>query len=75
VNNALYGTTAQGGSTSCTDYYGYPGLGTVFAITTSGKKRTLHAFNGYPSDGETPLAGLVSQHSATFNFVEFMNFL
>ncbi|HSY64169.1 MAG TPA: choice-of-anchor tandem repeat GloVer-containing protein [Terriglobales bacterium] len=50
----LYGTTQNGGSTSCN-------CGTVFKLTKSGSTWTetiLHAFLGYPKDGYSPQAGL-----------------
>ena len=46
---SLYGTTANGG---------VYGLGSVFEITESGKKRVLYSFKGYPTDGAQPTAGL-----------------
>ena len=49
--NTLYGTAAYGGSS---------GAGTVFAVNTDGTGFTnLHSFDGYPSDGYDPQAGLV----------------
>jgi uncharacterized repeat protein (TIGR03803 family) len=51
----LYGTTEFGGNlTECNDN----GCGIVFAVEPSGKKKTLHVFQG-GSDGEGPLAGLI----------------
>ena len=51
----LYGTTQNGGSTSCN-------CGTVFKLTKSGstwKETVLHTFFGYPQkDGYLPQAGL-----------------
>lgn len=55
VNGTLYGTTVDGGA-NC----GSVGCGTVFAITTSGKETVLHNFKGYPSDGNSPYAGLIN---------------
>jgi uncharacterized repeat protein (TIGR03803 family) len=49
VNGMLYGTTGEGGSSD---------LGTVFAISTSGKEHVLHSFSGSP-DGMYPYAGLI----------------
>lgn len=57
VNGILYGTTRRGGSaTSCgTGSSGYPGgCGTIFSLTTTGKEKVLHSFDG-GSGGE--LAG------------------
>jgi uncharacterized repeat protein (TIGR03803 family) len=52
----FYGTTTQGGSDSCG---GSNGCGTVFQITKGGELTTLHSFVGQPTDGATPLGGLV----------------
>jgi uncharacterized repeat protein (TIGR03803 family) len=49
----LYGTTASGGDVIC-------GCGTVFKLDPAGKETILYAFKGYPVDGATPWAGLVS---------------
>ena len=46
----LYGTTLYGGRT---------GTGTVFEITTAGKKMTLHSFGATTHDAGGPFAGLV----------------
>jgi uncharacterized repeat protein (TIGR03803 family) len=46
----FYGTTSSGGTN---------GWGTVFKITAQGTLTTLHQFSGYPSDGDSPQAGLV----------------
>ena len=56
IGNTLYGTTVIGGKPSCPD--SGAGCGTVFAITTSGQERVLHAFNG-GTDGEGVFAGLI----------------
>ncbi|MGC9992520.1 MAG: choice-of-anchor tandem repeat GloVer-containing protein [Candidatus Cybelea sp.] len=50
VKGALYGTTGQGGSAN---------VGTVFKVTTSGAETVLYSFAGYPSNGQTPTAGLI----------------
>jgi len=50
----LYGTTAQGGSsTNC-----FLGCGVVFKLDTSGNETVLHTFTNTP-DGALPLAALV----------------
>lgn len=46
----LYGTTQQGGASN---------NGTVFKLNTSGVKTILHSFAGQPSDGATPVAGVI----------------
>jgi len=59
LNGRLYGTTGAGGGPECVPLSGYAlGCGTVFEITASGTERVLHAFKGYPYDGEAPEAGL-----------------
>jgi len=45
----LYGTTSMGGAN---------GDGTVFEITAAGTESILHSFDGYPTDGQLPWAGL-----------------
>lgn len=45
-----YGTTSGSGSNCC---------GTAFAITPSGSLTTLHLFSGYPTDGSSPVSGLL----------------
>jgi uncharacterized repeat protein (TIGR03803 family) len=52
----LYGTTAGGGDVNCQSGYG---CGTVFKLTPAGALTVLHSFSGSPSDGTSPLAGLV----------------
>lgn len=53
LKGTLYGTTYQGGTTDNT--YGY---GTVYKVTPSGAEHVLHKFEGYPTDGAYPYAGL-----------------
>ncbi len=54
-----YGTTALGGSGSCTDYLGVnQGCGTVFRMDSAGNVSILHNFVGGTSDGAQPQAGL-----------------
>ncbi len=55
VEGTLYGTTFGGGTHNCGG--GYGGCGTVFSITTGGKERVLHSFNGI--DGSFPAASLI----------------
>jgi hypothetical protein len=58
----LYGTTQGGGTGPCEDY-AYMGCGTVFKLTHnadgSWSKSTLYSFQGSPSDGEGPDAGVL----------------
>lgn len=53
----FYGTTALGGD---------HGQGTVFKIDPAGNVTTLHSFNGFPSDGAGPIAGLVQGNDGNF---------
>ncbi|MGH9431120.1 MAG: choice-of-anchor tandem repeat GloVer-containing protein [Terriglobia bacterium] len=46
----LYGTTAGGGAS---------GFGVVFKLSPTSTETVLHSFTGYPTDGNTPEAGLV----------------
>ncbi len=55
----FYGTTYEGGSTTCTF-----GCGTVFRITPAGILTTLHKFN--VADGRGPEAGLVLTKQGNF---------
>jgi uncharacterized repeat protein (TIGR03803 family) len=53
MNGTLYGTTSYGGNVTCGHGTYSLSCGTVFSMTTSGKKeRDLHEFRG--SDGATP---------------------
>jgi uncharacterized repeat protein (TIGR03803 family) len=54
----LYGTTVQGGSTSCDSGYG---CGMVFKLDTTGKKIALHRFNR--TDGANPYSPLLRDSS------------
>jgi uncharacterized repeat protein (TIGR03803 family) len=56
VNGTFYGTTSLGGAYN---------LGTVFAITPSGKATILHSFGGL-SDGSEPSAGLVNLNGTLY---------
>ncbi len=60
ANGELYGATWVGGSGAC-----YHGCGTIFEVSTAGKERVLHDFNGAP-DGENPGGGLVNVGSALY---------
>jgi uncharacterized repeat protein (TIGR03803 family) len=42
------------------------GCGTVFQITKGGELTTLHSFVGQPTDGATPLGGLVQGTDGNF---------
>jgi uncharacterized repeat protein (TIGR03803 family) len=54
----IYGTTSQGGNSSC-----YGGCGVVYKLAPGSGGQwiysLLHAFNGSPSDGFAPDAGLI----------------
>ncbi len=56
----LYGTTAEGGSGTCTVINGVPvsGCGTVFKLDPAANETVLHSFTG-GSDGTQPLAALI----------------
>ena len=61
VDGALYGTTFYGGSSACGgSSSGYPGCGTVFTVTRSGRERVLHRFKGGRDDGAGPWAPLLA---------------
>jgi uncharacterized repeat protein (TIGR03803 family) len=57
-NGNLYGTTADGGITTCNDYVG---CGVVFKLTPKGKETVLYSFcpQNNCTDGAYPSAGLV----------------
>jgi uncharacterized repeat protein (TIGR03803 family) len=56
VGGTLYGTTNNGGTTTCSS-----GCGTVFSVAPStGAKTVLYEFKGYPCDGAYPFAGLLN---------------
>lgn len=63
VNGTLYGTTYQGGvkTASC-----QKGCGIVYSVTTSGSEKTLYDFQGYPSDGESPLGDLLDDNGTLY---------
>jgi uncharacterized repeat protein (TIGR03803 family) len=61
-NGTLYGTTEDGGEAHCGDN-GFGGCGTVFKLARSRadwKETVLYRFEGGPSDGEYPFAGVIS---------------
>lgn len=60
VNGTLYGTTAIGGTGTCTANLFGPGCGTVFKVDpTSGAEKVLYAFKG-GNDNEFPDANLIA---------------
>ena len=59
----FYGTTYFGGIYNGVCMYG---CGTVFKITSSGTLTTLHSFQGYPTEGSNPAAGLVQATDGNF---------
>jgi uncharacterized repeat protein (TIGR03803 family) len=69
TNGYLYGTTVGGGANAaCDNYYGAPGCGTIFKISTSGTLTTLYNFCSQPNctDGANPVAGLVQAANGDF---------
>ncbi|HEX4295698.1 MAG TPA: choice-of-anchor tandem repeat GloVer-containing protein [Rhizomicrobium sp.] len=52
----LYGTTFNGGGTSCDGL----GCGTVFSLAPDGTETVLHAFAANQTDGKFPAAGLIA---------------
>lgn len=66
----LYGTTAQGGA-YC-EASGGTGCGTVFSVGRNGKgEKLLHSFEGVPTDGTTPVAGLIDVKGTLYGTTEF----
>lgn len=53
----FYGTTESGGANT---------FGSVFKITSSGVENLLYSFQGYPTDGASPDAGLVQGRDGNF---------
>jgi uncharacterized repeat protein (TIGR03803 family) len=53
ISGVLYGTTENGGDSSCFD-----GCGVVYTLTTLGKESAVYAFKGAP-DGEQPNANVI----------------
>lgn len=63
LNGTLYGTTVGGGvGTNCLSS---PGCGTVFAITSSGREKTIYSFKG-GSDGAHPWSGMVALNGTLY---------
>src|SRR5215467_9755244 len=66
-----YGTTTEGGDSSCTDGFGVEGCGTIFKITPGGVETVLYQFT-YDSNTNTavngiyPYAGLVQARDGNF---------
>ena len=58
VNNRLYGTTFEGGTSSGCHASGYNGCGTVFSITVNGKGHLLYSFGG-GTNGRYPSADMI----------------
>jgi uncharacterized repeat protein (TIGR03803 family) len=68
VNGTLYGTTTVGGGggSACD----YPGCGTIFSITTSGKETVLHNFGNY-GDGINPFQGLLNVKGSLYGMTPY----
>ncbi|MFY9631889.1 MAG: choice-of-anchor tandem repeat GloVer-containing protein [Candidatus Cybelea sp.] len=62
VKGTLYGTTYQGGSSSC--YYAL-GCGIVFTVDAKGSEKVLYRFKG-GSDGSYPRSSLINVQGALF---------
>lgn len=57
IQNRIYGTTAKGGTVAC----GGIGCGTIYSLTTGGKRRWLYRFGGASKgDGAVAFPGLVA---------------
>ena len=61
VAGTLYGTTAGDGA---------HGVGTVFAITPSGKETALYSFGTNSEDGANPVAGLINVNGTLYGTTE-----
>jgi uncharacterized repeat protein (TIGR03803 family) len=57
AKGTLYGTTFAGAGSGC--YSEYPGCGSVYSISPSGKETVIHSF-GRSEDGALPVADLVN---------------
>lgn len=62
----FFGTT-EGGGGACSGAY----CGTVFELTSDGKEKVLHRFEGYP-DGEQPAGGVVTDAQGSLFGVTFL---
>jgi uncharacterized repeat protein (TIGR03803 family) len=63
----FYGTTNQGGANgACSDGSVGSRCGTVFKITPGGTLTTLSRFDNYPTDGVSPVAGLIQATDGNF---------
>jgi uncharacterized repeat protein (TIGR03803 family) len=67
VKGVLYGTTYAGGNYS--GCYQNEGCGTVYSITTAGRKTILHSFAG-GSDGTSPAAALLDVSGSLYGTTE-----
>lgn len=65
MNGALFGTTVYGPGTGCNF-----GCGTVFTITTTGRRQLLHTFTGSP-DGAGPYASMVALNGTLYGTTQF----
>jgi uncharacterized repeat protein (TIGR03803 family) len=58
----FYGTTqAGGGNTNC-----FGGCGTVYKVTPGGVLTTLHQFGTSPSDGQSPIGGIIQGYTGDY---------
>ncbi len=64
LDGVFYGTTAAGGE------YSGRSAGTVFRMTSSGREKVLYSFEGYSSEGNTPVAGLVEMGGTLYGTTE-----
>jgi uncharacterized protein (TIGR03437 family) len=63
----FYGTTGNGGTGGCRDYFNdVVGCGTIFRITPSGTETILYNFGASPTDGQYPAAGLIQGSDGNF---------
>jgi len=69
VHGTFYGTTAGGGSGSCS-INGITGCGTVFSVTPEGVETVVDSFQG-GSDGADPLASLIEVGGTLYGTTEF----
>jgi uncharacterized repeat protein (TIGR03803 family) len=69
VNGALYGAAPNGGVYGGGCANDPSGCGLIFKITTSGKKTTLHTFQGIP-DGEMPAGTLIAVNKVLYGTTE-----